>query len=553
MLINDNKQGVENMNLRTKLKKLLSDTLRMCDSCEQAEKLKKEIENMQKRLDEPLRLAVAGVVKAGKSTLMNAIMKEKILFTGGIETTSNPSWFKYAPSKSITVVFKDETEEDYAFEDLEKWTVKLETDKNPRAKDVKYVEIKYPNEVLKTMELIDTPGFEAGSDASEKSMEFFGFKKDSEKNNQEIEANKITVEEASEADAVIYAFSKGAQSSDRNILEAFQGDQVAPNTSPVNAVGVFTKSDILWDMMDNNDPMETANQVTKNLMEEQNMKSLLYTITPVSARIVESVSELKEEEWKILERLSKLDENLLFNILFDKNTFIENEVSDFENDMETKFTKEERENMCSKEERKEVCLICEQYGIYIITKALKEGISKAEIIEYMYKKSGIKDLSDLIYNHFGNRAFIIKLRYVFSHLSVLARQIMNSDTTDDKLYDICEYLKEEIDNIQSTEHVFKELKILQNYYNGLLKCNSEHEVIQLMQITGENGRNCEAKLGVPEGSSIKELANLAKERIKYWNEQANDILIERYYEEAAQVLSRSCDIMYFHLKSLLDD
>lgn len=542
------------MNLKTNVQRLLSDTLRMCYSCEQADKLRKELEIMEKRLDEPLRVAVIGVVKAGKSTLMNAIMKEKVLFTGGIETTSNPTWFKYAPSKSINVVFKNGTKEEYAFEELEKWTVKALTDKNPKAKDVKYVEINYPNEVLKTMELIDTPGFYAGSDASVKSIDFLGFKEtETGGENDEMESTKITSAMASEADAIIYAFSRGAQSTDKDILEAFQGDGIASNTSPINAVGVFTKSDIMWDMMENNDPIGTAKQVTDTLFEETTIKSLLYTINPVSAKIVESILELTEEDWDILGRLSKLEETVLFNLLFDINTFTEYQLSDFEEDMERKFDDDERIYICSPQERKQVCSKCDQYGIYIITKALKDGLDRDEIIDLMYKKSGIEDLSNLIYHHFGNRAFIIKVRYLFSHINKTTSQIMSECSKDDNLYSICEYLKEEIDNIQTTEQVFKELNVLQHYYNGLIKFRNVDEVTQFIQITGENGSNCEAKLGLPEGTAIKELADIASKKIKYWNERANDIPITRHYEEAAQVLSRSCGIMYYHLSSLLGD
>jgi ribosome biogenesis GTPase A len=45
------------------------------------------INKMGERLEEPLRVAVVGVMKAGKSTLMNALLKEKILYTATLEAT----------------------------------------------------------------------------------------------------------------------------------------------------------------------------------------------------------------------------------------------------------------------------------------------------------------------------------------------------------------------------------------------------------------------------------------------------------------------------------
>lgn len=534
------------MNLKSSVQTLLSDASRMCTSCQEAEKLALELQIMRKRLDEPLRVAVVGFVNAGKSTLMNAIMKEKILFTGAVETTSNPTWFKYGPTKSISVVFKDGSKEDHPFEDLAKWTIKAISDQNPKADQVKQIEIKYPNEVLKTMELIDTPGFGAGSSASDKAGDFMGLKKAKE-------STRITTEFAAEADAVIYGFSRSAQTGDQDILEAFQGDTLATNTSPINALGVLTKVDIMWDVLENNDPIEVAQGVVRNLMSQSALKSILYTINPVCAKIVESISELGEREWQILKRLAKLDEKLLLNILFDRSLLISNETSDFESDLGIILSDEERLNICTREEREHICDICQQYGIYIITRALNDGIDSSNVVEHVYQKSGIRYLSDLIYRHFGNRAFVIKLRYLFSHLSSMATQIMLADPANDRLRQICEHIKEEIDNIQTTEQVFRELKVMQNYYNGLLKFKSDKEIEEFLQITGENGSNCEAKLGVPEGTPIRQLAKIARERIQYWNQRANDIPITRYYEEAAQVFSRSYGILHYHLLSLLGD
>jgi hypothetical protein len=126
-----------------------------------------------------------------------------------------------------------------------------------------------------------------------------------------------------------------------------------------------------------------------------------------------------------------------------------------------------------------------------------------------------------------------------------------SSSSDCALVDICKSLKEEIYNIQETEQVFRELKVLQNYYNNVLKFKNEDEIVQMLQIVGEFGCNCEARLGAENRASIKELTDLANKRINYWNSRANDIFITRYYEEAANVLSRSCDIMHYHLQSLL--
>ena len=55
------------------------------------------------RLDEPLRVAIAGKVKAGKSTLLNALVGEQVAPTDAGECTRVVTWYRDGPSPRITV------------------------------------------------------------------------------------------------------------------------------------------------------------------------------------------------------------------------------------------------------------------------------------------------------------------------------------------------------------------------------------------------------------------------------------------------------------------
>jgi hypothetical protein len=295
--------------------------------------------------------------------------------------------------------------------------------------------------------------------------------------------------------------------------------------------------------------MDTAKQVTDNLMRKQQVKSLLYTISPVSAKMVESILGLSDKEWDILNRLSRLEEQLLQSIIFDRAFFMELSAERFAEEMDMTFDDETKSNLCSPQERALVCEEYGQFGIYMMTQAIRQGQSREQIIEFMYEKSGIKGIDHTIREHFGNRAFFIKVKYVFTRLLGLCASIMRN-SNNNQLQDIVEHLRDEIELIQDTEQGFKELKILQNYYNGILKFRDDEELNRLLQITGEYGKSCEMRLGAPVGTSIAELCEIATKQIDYWNARANDIMITRHQEEAAQVLSRSCDIMYYHLQAL---
>ena len=48
------------------------------------------------RLDEPLRVAIAGRTKAGKSTLLNALVGERLAATDASECTRIVTWYRHA-------------------------------------------------------------------------------------------------------------------------------------------------------------------------------------------------------------------------------------------------------------------------------------------------------------------------------------------------------------------------------------------------------------------------------------------------------------------------
>ena len=58
--------------------------------------LRGEIETVIRRLDEPLRVAIAGRTKAGKSTLLNALVGERLAATDASECTRIVTWYRHA-------------------------------------------------------------------------------------------------------------------------------------------------------------------------------------------------------------------------------------------------------------------------------------------------------------------------------------------------------------------------------------------------------------------------------------------------------------------------
>ena len=61
-----------------------------------------ELERIGQRLNQPIRIALAGTLKAGKSTLVNALVGEDIAPTDATEATRIVTWFRNGPTPKVT-------------------------------------------------------------------------------------------------------------------------------------------------------------------------------------------------------------------------------------------------------------------------------------------------------------------------------------------------------------------------------------------------------------------------------------------------------------------
>ena len=61
-----------------------------------------ELDRIGARLSEPIRIALAGTLKAGKSTLVNALVGQDIAPTDATEATRIVTWFRHGPTPKVT-------------------------------------------------------------------------------------------------------------------------------------------------------------------------------------------------------------------------------------------------------------------------------------------------------------------------------------------------------------------------------------------------------------------------------------------------------------------
>jgi GTPase SAR1 family protein len=133
---------------------------RLADLAEElgSEWVKDEAANLSQRVTEGrFYLACVGQFKRGKSTLLNALLGDRILPTGVLPLTTVPTVVRYGSTRRARVRFQGGTWRDIPPEDLPEYVTEESNPENN--KDVMAVEVFCPSALLSQgMCLVDTPG-----------------------------------------------------------------------------------------------------------------------------------------------------------------------------------------------------------------------------------------------------------------------------------------------------------------------------------------------------------------------------------------------------------
>lgn len=120
--------------------------------------------------ERPLRVAVLGEFNAGKSTFLNALLGEDVAPTGILPTTATLHWLSWAADPFARILVNNRPDRLVALPDLKRALRELPTEEA----EVERVLLHAPIELLRRVELLDTPGLNAGEDAhTEAALEAF--------------------------------------------------------------------------------------------------------------------------------------------------------------------------------------------------------------------------------------------------------------------------------------------------------------------------------------------------------------------------------------------
>lgn len=484
----------QELNILTKLSKLVKEVQEDLEGSA-FEDLRKSFAEILPRMESPMQLAIVGKISSSKSTLVNAILGQpEVVRTGSMEETWNVSWLKYGdPEGDISVCYKDGRKERVSRQEWASWANRKRGENEQLRNTVSYIEVTSNQEILKSINIIDTPGLDS----------FYGT--DSQ--------NTLDFLRQVHPDAVIMLFAKSINADTLGIIEDFR-QGVGNGFLPINAMGVMSKVDEIWVADPGADPLQEAYQVIKGLRSQEIVRNTLFDIYPVSALLALCANCVSEEDFQLFKELVSIDKERFGLLLKSKKRFLASYK-------DIRPTEKERACLLGKYER---------YGIHLLVEYLRENpdVGIEDVKQMLFIKSGFNAFMKVVREHFGERAALIK---VYSSLYALAvrchqegdRLCRKFDTVSEMNKAILNKVLRKVDDVMEVMYVeFQKVDFLIEMYEGKLELDTEvYE--EFRRVCGEYGPSCLNRVGLPEGTTVDQMEEKVMERLEYWIGSYNSV------------------------------
>lgn len=456
------------------------------------------------RLDEPLRVAFAGRVKAGKSTLLNALVGEELAPTDAGECTRIVTWYRDGHTYRVTLHLQDGTASQAPFS---RDDGALAVDLGGRPPEaVERMEVMWPSSRLAGMTLIDTPGLgSAREEASKPSEQFLSIGDDSD--------------EPSDADAVIYLM-RHLHQTDVGFLEAFHDGSVGSAT-PVNTIAVLSRADEVGACRP--EAMQTARRIAARYRADTRMRRLVQTVVPVAGLLAQAAVTLTEPEYRALVALAEAPREEVDDLLLTVDRFVSEDAA-------TTVTAVERETLLSR---------LGLYGVRTAIKLIRLRVvsSATELANQLRDLSGIEELRQLLASVFGSRRDVLKARVALAALDALLRAHPEVDS---------EHLVAGLERVVASAHELTELQLVNSLRSGEVPLRAE-EIAEIERLLDQPGARLADRLGLDEHADDNELRTAILTAVERWRRRAEHPMSSRPVVETARAVTRTLEGMLSQL------
>ncbi|BBY44593.1 dynamin-like GTPase family protein [Mycolicibacterium celeriflavum] len=456
-----------------------------------------ELERIGGRLNQPIRIALAGTLKAGKSTLVNALVGEDIAPTDATEATRIVTWFRHGPTPKVTAnhrggrrsnvpIGRDPNEGGLTFD-----FASLDPE------DIIDLDVEWPAAELIDTTIIDTPGTSSLSrDVSERTLRLL-----------------VPDDGVPRVDAVVFLL-RTLNAADIALLKQI-GELVGGSAGALGVIGVASRADEIG--AGRIDAMLSAKDVATRFTVEMERTGTCQAVVPVSGLLALTARTLRQSEFVALEKLAGVDAAELTKAMLSVDRFVR-EDSSLPVDAATRAALLDRFGM---------------FGIRISIAVLRAGVSDSvALADELLERSGLVALREVIDQQFAQRSDLLK-----AHTALLSlRQFVQH-------YPIyaTPYILADIDPLLADTHAFEELRLLSQLRSRPTTLNDD-EMASLRRIIGGSGTDAASRLGLQPDNPYDgpRAAFAAAQR---WRRRAEHPLNDPFTTRACRAAVRSAEAL----------
>jgi replication fork clamp-binding protein CrfC len=456
-----------------------------------------ELDRIGWQLNQPMRIALAGTLKAGKSTLVNALLGEEIAPTDATEATRIVTWFRHGPTPKVTANHRGGRRSNVPIaRDPEDRGLTFTFDGlNPD--EIIDLDVEWPAVELIDTTIIDTPGTSSLS--------------------QDVSARtyRLLVPEdgVPRVDAVVFLL-RTLNAADIALLKQI-GELVGGSSGALGVIGVASRADEIG--AGRIDAMMSAKDVAKRFTAEMDKTGICQAVVPVSGLLAVTARTLRQSEFVALEKLAGVEPAELAKAMLSVDRFVRADSS-LPVDAATRAALLNRFGM---------------FGVRISIAVLRAGVSDSvALADELLERSGLIALRDVIDQQFAQRSELLK-----AHTALLSlRQFVQRNP----IY-ATPYILADIEPLLADTHAFEELRLLSQLRSRPTTLN-EDEMASLRRIIGGSGTDAASRLGLTpdEPYDGPRAAFAAAQR---WRRRADHPLNDPFTTRACRAAVRSAEAL----------
>ncbi|MGW5559589.1 hypothetical protein ACWER9_20510 [Micromonospora sp. NPDC003944] len=451
-----------------------------------------ELRHQVARLEQPLRIAIVGPWRSGKSTVLNALMGEEV---APVERADGAfTWYEDGAAPRATAYPVGQPPQELA---VVKSATGLRVDLGWGAGDVRDIVVRWPTRALRQITLIDTPAV-TGS----------------------VEQGRVPVLERvlRDSDAVLY-LTRDGRDSDLRVLESAR-DSAVGQSAPVNVIMVLSRADETGG--GRIDGLLTARQLARRHYRDPRVNALSVNVVACSGMIGLAGRMLGESDFVALATLAQVPRAGLDVHLISADRFLGG-------DLPVRLDTEVRAALLSR---------FGIFGVRLATTLVRSGFdSRVKLSAELIRRSGLTELRESVTRCFIDRREALKARSALAAVEALLRAEPTRGSAE---------LVGAVEQILAGAHEFRELRLLVALRNTRLGFDAELAA-EAQRLVGGDGVGLAARLGVEQETDVQRLWEVAADAQWRWRDRAEDPLLPLAQRRGAQVVVRSCEGMIAEL------